>query len=289
MLTISVAARKGGQARSTTCFHLAGAFAALGLRVVVIDCDPQPTVSKLLLGSAAVDALAPERTLAAVYDDTAIVPARQVVYPTGHKGIMVIPGGEGSAAYDHPDPERRPELAHALAAFAGELADWTVDVVLIDTAPNAALLTYSTLVAADGVLTPVVPELNAVQELQFLRRLIERVRAADRPGLRWLGVFAASYARRLALHRAYHDQVAAAFPDAWLPVAIAEAALVKEAAVARQPLPLWRPRSPAAKAYTQLAAAILARAGEPNTEVVVNGQEGGPGAALRQEHPGVAG
>jgi len=256
MLAISVAARKGGQARSTTVFHLAGAFAALGRRVVVIDADPQATASKLFLGAGAVAALPASRTAAALYGD-GFFAAGALLLPTAWEAVRLLPGGEAAGAHDFPGGGVGP--AEALRDALPDLAP-LCDVLLMDTPPVAGLLTLSTLAAADVALTPVVCEVNAVHELQYLRAFLGRVRRDWNPPMRWL-LCAAAYRARLSVHRAYAEALAGAYPDGWLPVQVPEAAVVKEAAVAGKPLPLWRPRTGAARAFVGLAEELLKRAG----------------------------
>jgi chromosome partitioning protein len=260
MLKISITARKGGQARSTSAFHLAGAFARLGFRVLIIDADGQPTVSKCFLTAETVDCLPPHRTIAALYDDRAQPSISDIVHPTTFPGISIIPGSDHAAQFDHPVPEDHPFLCDALRDFLPEL-DEVADILIMDTAPSSALLTYSTLVAADFAITPVVCEVNAVQELQFVKRFIEKVAASRNANLRWLGIFPSQFARRLAVHRTFRDALDAAFTSLLIPVPVPESALVKEAAIVRKPLPLWKPRTLVGKAYTDLAEEILRRAG----------------------------
>jgi len=65
--TICFINQKGGCGKSSSCFHLAGHFASRGARVLVIDADPQGSLSQGFFGSATVEQLRARETLAAVF------------------------------------------------------------------------------------------------------------------------------------------------------------------------------------------------------------------------------
>ncbi len=70
--TICFINQKGGCGKSSSCFHLAGHFATRGLRVLVIDADPQGSLSQGFFGSAAVEQLPARETPAAVFTEDEI-------------------------------------------------------------------------------------------------------------------------------------------------------------------------------------------------------------------------
>ncbi|MCA9212697.1 MAG: AAA family ATPase [Planctomycetales bacterium] len=67
-IVLSMYARKGGAGRTIMCLQLAGACAEYGANVLVIDQDPQGSLSKNLFGAGAVERLRPYETTAAIYD-----------------------------------------------------------------------------------------------------------------------------------------------------------------------------------------------------------------------------
>src|SRR5689334_12066483 len=93
----------------------------MGKRVLILDADAQPTVSKCLLSAQMVDTLPAERTVAALYDDRAFPTAEQVVHATEFEAIRLIPGSDHAARYDYPTPEEHPGWCEAIRAFLPEL------------------------------------------------------------------------------------------------------------------------------------------------------------------------
>lgn len=67
--TICFINQKGGCGKSSSCFHLAGAFARLGLEVLLMDMDPQGSLSQAVFGSSQVERLPVDLTLAAIFDE----------------------------------------------------------------------------------------------------------------------------------------------------------------------------------------------------------------------------
>ena len=52
-VTICLINQKGGCGKSSTCFHLAGALAQEGMRVLLVDADPQGSLSPRVFGVGA--------------------------------------------------------------------------------------------------------------------------------------------------------------------------------------------------------------------------------------------
>ena len=104
--TLCLINQKGGCGKSSTCFHLAGYLASRNLNVLVVDADPQGSLSQGFFGSALVENLPPEQTLAVVYDDERFLshPARLPV-ATEFERIAVVPTNQHLAAHNIPDPE----------------------------------------------------------------------------------------------------------------------------------------------------------------------------------------
>ena len=67
--TVAFLNKKGGVGKTSTVHHLAGTLARRGLRVLVVDADPQARLTQGLLGPDVAEALDPRETIAAVFDD----------------------------------------------------------------------------------------------------------------------------------------------------------------------------------------------------------------------------
>ena len=85
MPVVTVLNQKGGVGKTYTCHHLSGTLAALGRRVLLVDNDPQSSLTQGFWGPAAARQLDPAGTVAAVYEGLAVTAA--VVHPTGVPGV----------------------------------------------------------------------------------------------------------------------------------------------------------------------------------------------------------
>lgn len=250
--------RKGGVGRSTLLYNLAGALAKRGLKTLILDLDPQASISQICLGPEIVDTLPAHQSIVSLLDDALFGTVESVTKPSGIAGVDLVPGSNALTRFNHPVPEEtggfQDSLKEALADVRGRY-----DAVLCDTPPSLETLSWLPAVAADVALTPTPAEPLAVQELVHAGRFLERVRWSRNPRLVWIGVVRTLFQPRLAVHEAFsrslHDAYGALLFESVMPYAPA----FKEAMVARKPLSDWKPKSGAAKAVDAVAGEILSR------------------------------
>ncbi|HVV77593.1 MAG TPA: ParA family protein [Mycobacteriales bacterium] len=163
---LTVANQKGGVGKTTTTVNLAAALAQHGLRVLVVDLDPQGNASTAFdlphaRGAASVyDVLLGRKRLNEVVASVPAVPSLWCVPAT-----VDLAGAEVELAQMM---ARESRLLRALEAEAGGM-----DYVFIDCPPSLGLLTINALVAAAEVLIPVQCEFYALEGLTQLLETIE--------------------------------------------------------------------------------------------------------------------
>ena len=250
--------RKGGVGRTTLFYCLAGAMARRGLRVLIVDLDPQASVSQICLSPEAVDALPVERSIVALLDDHYFGDLRGVIVPSGIPNVDLVPGANALSKLNHPEPEKTGAFQDALKDALADVRD-DYDVILCDTPPSLESLSWLPAVAADVALTPTPAEALAVQELTHAARFLERVRWSRNPRLVWLGVALTMFQPRLSIHEAFSRSMREAYGDLVLENPVPYNVAFKECVVARQPLSHWKPKSAASKAVDAVAGEILDR------------------------------
>ncbi len=170
---MTVANQKGGVGKTTSTVNLAAALAMHGVRVLVIDLDPQGNASTALgvdhrLGTPSVyEALLGEIRLAEAAAES-----------TASPNLLCVP-----ATIDLAGAEielvsmvaRENRLRQALSRDA--LDELDVDYVFVDCPPSLGLLTVNALVAANEVLIPIQCEYYALEGLGQLLSNIDLVRA----------------------------------------------------------------------------------------------------------------
>src|SRR5512135_1102151 len=117
MPVIALLNQKGGVGTTSTCHHLAGTLAASGRRVLLLDNDPQASLSQGFWGPIATAELDPAATIATLYTGPAPFP-EQVIRPAGVPGIDLVPGSKHATRYNVPEPHATPyEVQHGLRSF----------------------------------------------------------------------------------------------------------------------------------------------------------------------------
>ena len=258
---LTVCQRKGGVGRSTMLYNIAGALAKRGLRTLIVDLDPQASISQICLGPEATDTLPAARSVVALLGDGFFGSTRDLIVPTDVPGVDLLPGSNALARFNHPEPEKTGDLQDALRDALGE-ARGDYDAILCDTPPSLETLSWLPAVAADVAITPTPAEPLAVQELTHAARFLERVRWAKNPRLVWLGIVLTMHQPKLAIHAAYSKSMREAYGNLMFDSAVPYNVQFKECVMARKPLAYWKPKGAPAKAIDAVAGEILERVGK---------------------------
>jgi chromosome partitioning protein len=249
---VAMCNQKGGVGKTTTTINLGAALVELGNRVLLVDFDPQGSLSVGL-------GLNPHEMEQTIYNllldhQTKL---EDVVVPTVVPGMDLLPSNIDLSAAEVQlvgEVAREQTLQRVLAPAIG-----TYDVVLIDCQPSLGLLTVNALTAADGVIVPLECEYFALRGVALLKNTIDKVKARLNPRLTIEGVLGTMYDGRTLHGREVLQRLREAWGSVVFETVIRRTVKFSDSTVAGEPITTYATDSSGAKSYRDLAKEVLGR------------------------------
>ena len=246
---IAVTNQKGGVGKTTTTVSLGASLAARGLRVLIVDADPQANATSAL-GIRGRDEAGLYATL--IEED----PLERSVEATSTPNLWLVPTTPALAGAEIElvtVMKREFRMKRALESLRSQY-----DIILMDCPPSLGLLTVNALAAADEVIIPVQAEYFALEGLGHLSKTVEMIRRNLNPQLAIRGVLLTMYDSRTNLAREVEQEVRTHFPATSRTV-IPRSVRLAEAPSHGEPITVYDPSSTGARAYEELANELIER------------------------------
>lgn len=177
--------QKGGVGKTTTTESLAVALSKAGKRVLVVDLDPQASLT-IAMGNPLPDEL--DTTVTDIMRD--VIDGKEIQKESGilhhEEGVDLLPANI--------------ELAGMEASLVNVMSRETIlkeylstvckdyDHILIDCMPSLGMLTINALTAADSILIPMQPQYLSAKGLEQLLSTVNKVKRQLNPKLRIEGI-----------------------------------------------------------------------------------------------------
>ena len=255
MITITIANQKGGVGKTTTAINVGTALAATGLKVLLIDLDPQGNASTGL----GVNRADRERSTYDLLIGDVTLQECSVATKVPRLDLVPATVDLSGAEIELIDFEGRTHRLSQAIERSGER--W--DVILIDCPPSLGLLTINAMVAAHSLLVPLQCEFFALEGLSQLLGTVERIRSRFNPGLSILGVALTMYDRRNRLTEQVSDDVRAVLGKVVFDTVIPRNVRLSEAPSHGVPALIYDYRCPGSEAYIALARELIGRLPKP--------------------------
>lgn len=186
--TLTFFNNKGGVGKTTLVYHLSWMFSELGIKTLVVDCDPQANLTAAFLNEPEllrlwnpVDSKAPRTLYEAVRPLTKVSNYAPPVLEKVNSNLYLLPGDLGLSAFEDELSEswtkalgdttkdRAMQILSAFWRISQEKAhEIGAALIVFDVGPNLGALNRSVLIGTDHVVVPLAADLFSLQGLRNL-------------------------------------------------------------------------------------------------------------------------
>ena len=248
---------KGGVAKTTSCVNVGAGLAREGYRTLLIDMDPQSSLTDVFLG--------PEYKLSqSIYNvlyskenaDGKEVPIRNVIQPIS-ENLDLVPATLDLVRLEHlllMEIDGRDRLRRALRG----VNDY--DFIVIDTSPSVGVLTSNALIAGTELVVPVQASYFALKGIENIMDTFTTIRERVNENLRLLGVVVTMVDMRKRHPRDVIDDLEEIFPKELIfQTPIREVAKVEASPGYHQDIFSFAPKSAGAEDFGHFVTEIIER------------------------------
>ena len=246
--SIAIANEKGGVAKTTTAISIGAALVENGMRVLLLDLDPQANLSMAL----GIDPGVVRKTTGSILLEN--TPPEQAVLQTGVPCLDLIPASSGLSLAERYLPIR-PTHEFILDSILKQQT-WDYDFLIMDCPPFLGAITTNALTSADLLIMPTQAEFFSISAIRSMMALVQKIRTQSNSQLAYR-LLLTLFDRRNRIHRTLSEQLRAKFGVGVLDTVVEVDTRLRECPIVGLPIIYHSPKTRSALQYRALTQEIL--------------------------------